>query len=159
MLAGIGDIVATGGGLQYRAVVRYLPGTVRIHAGESVTWTNVDPTEPHTVTFGTEPPNFTVNATSNLGSTAVDGTLTATTNCATKSVCDTDYQPDSKGTFVSTAFISSGFIEAQAPDRTGSAQLPPGTTRITITFPVKGDYYYHCTIHDVDGMYGEVIVE
>ena len=26
--------------------------------GESVEWTNIDPTEPHTVTFGTEPPNF-----------------------------------------------------------------------------------------------------
>jgi plastocyanin len=56
--AGIGEIVATGGGLQYRAVLRFLPGTIRIHAGESVLWTNLDPTEPHTVTFGTEPTGF-----------------------------------------------------------------------------------------------------
>ena len=58
VIAGIGEIVATGGGLQYRAVVRFLPGIIRIHAGESVVWTNLDPTEPHTVTFGTEPAGF-----------------------------------------------------------------------------------------------------
>ena len=59
--AGTGEIVATGGGLRYRAVVRFLPGTIHIHAGESVVWTNLDPTEPHTVTFGAEPANFIPN--------------------------------------------------------------------------------------------------
>ena len=58
VVAGVGEIVATGGGRQYRSVLRFLPETIRIHAGESVVWTNLDPTEPHTVTFGTEPDGF-----------------------------------------------------------------------------------------------------
>jgi hypothetical protein len=36
VIAGIGEIVGTGGGTQYRAVVRFLKGTIRIHKGESV---------------------------------------------------------------------------------------------------------------------------
>jgi plastocyanin len=37
--------------------------------------------------------------------------------------------------------------------------VAPGTTRIRITFPNKGTYYYHCALHDVDGMNGTVVVE
>jgi plastocyanin len=55
--------------------------------------------------------------------------------------------------------VNSGFLQAAEPDRTGSAQVPPGTTRIRITFPNEGTYYYHCALHDIDGMYGTVIVE
>ena len=33
------------------------------------------------------------------------------------------------------------------------------TARFRITFPHKGTYYYHCALHDIDGMYGVVIVE
>lgn len=154
VIAGIGEIAATGGGLQYRAVVRFLAGTIRIRAGESVEWTNLDPTEPHTVTFGTEPAHFVPTTPAGLdGTPAADGTLTATFNSA--------------------VFLNSGFIKAQAPDRTwpatpglggppddaGAKQLPPGTTRIRITFPTPGTFYYHCALHDVDGMLGEVIVE
>jgi plastocyanin len=140
VLAGTGEIVGTGGGTQYRAVVRFLDGTIRIHKGESVEWTNVDPTEPHTVTFGTEPANFIPPVPANLGAPLADGTQT--------------------GTITSTSqFLNSGFVVAQIPDRTGSPQLPPGTTRIRITFPNVGTYQYHCALHDVDGMNGTVIVE
>jgi plastocyanin len=142
--AGVGEIVqTTGGGLQYRAVVRFLEGTIRIHKGQSVEWTNRDPTEPHTVTFGNEPAGFSPTTQVDLGTAAADGALTGTIN--------------STGDF-----LSSGFIQAQAPDRAapavGSAQLPPGTTRIRITFPNPGTYEYHCALHDVDGMVGKVIV-
>jgi plastocyanin len=141
--AGIGEIVATGGGTQYRAVVRFLDGTIRIHKGESVEWTNLDPTEPHTVTFGTEPANFVPTTQVDLGAAEADGTLS--------------------GTIKTTGdFLNSGFLQAQAPDRTapapGDAQLPPGITRIRITFPNPGTYEYHCALHDVDGMNGTVIV-
>ena len=148
VLAGIGEIVATGGGTQYRAVVRFLKPTITIHKGQSVTWTNIDPTEPHTVTFGTEPNNFIPTVPVDLGTPEGDGTLTGIIN-------------------TSNDFLNSGFLKVQAPDRTapglgippsGDTQLPPGPTRITITFNNPGTYYYHCALHDVDGMLGTVIV-
>ena len=37
------------------AVMRFLPGDIVIHSGQTVTWTNRDPETPHTITFGTEP--------------------------------------------------------------------------------------------------------
>lgn len=196
--AGIGEIVATGGGTQYRAVLRFLPGVIRIHAGESVVWTNLDPTEPHTVTFGTEPPalvptlyalppdlflpppgppmpNPPVTCTLAMTTNCQDfgtGTVLATINCTTSpaatagtSPCDAAYNPQTNSvappppTFNKNSFLNSGFLQSAAPDRTGSAQVPNGTTRIRITFPNKGTYYYHCALHDDDGMYGTVVVE
>ena len=32
-------------------------------------------------------------------------------------------------------------------------------TRIRITFNVESTFYYHCALHDVDGMQGKVVVE
>jgi len=195
--AGIGEIVATGGGTQYRAVVRFLPGRIRIHAGESVLWTNLDPTEPHTVTFGTEPAGFvptlyslppvvvpapgppvpnppnpcTLLVTTDCtdpGTGVVIGTINCTTTppaTAGTTPCDAAFTPQTNSVspppppFAPNSFLTSGFIQAAEPDRTGSAQVPPGTTRIRIFFPNPGTYYYHCALHDVDGMYGEVIVE
>jgi len=196
--AGIGEIVATGGGMQYRSVVRFLPGTIRIHAGESVVWTNLDPTEPHTVTFGTEPagfvptlyslpptlfppagpppiPNPPAPCTSTLTTdcqNADTGTVIGTINCTTTppatagtTPCNAAFTPQGNSVtppppaFAANSFLNSGFLQAAIPDRTGTAQVPPGTTRIRITFPNKGTYYYHCALHDVDGMYGSVIVE
>lgn len=146
--AGIGEIAATGGGTQYRAVVRFLKPIVTIHKGDSVTWTNLDPTEPHTVTFGTEPNNFNPTMPVDLGKPLDDGTLT--------------------GVITSTSdFLNSGFLQAQATDRAapglgtppgGDTQLPPGQTRITITFNKPGTYQYRCALHDVDGMFGTVMV-
>ena len=148
VIAGNGLIVGTGGGTQYRAIVRFINGTITIHKGQSFTWTNMDPTEPHTVTFGTEPPNLPPTMPIDLGPTAADGTLTGTINATSD-------------------FLNSGFLQAQAPDRsapgagnppTGDVQLPIGTTRITITFPNTGTFTYHCALHDVDGMVGTVVV-
>jgi plastocyanin len=142
VLAGTGQIVGTGGGTQYRAVVRFINPTITIQQGESVTWTNIDPTEPHTVTFGTEPVPFNPMAQVGLGAT-VDGTLTGAVSST-------------------STFLNSGFIQTQAPDRAapaaGDNQLPIGTTRITITFPNPGTFQYHCALHDIDGMNGTVIV-
>jgi plastocyanin len=195
--AGIGKIVATGGGQQYRAVVRFLPETIRIHAGESVLWANLDPTEPHTVTFGDEPATFvptlyslpptitypsgppisnppapcTLVVTTNCqdpGTGVVIGTINCTTSPAATAgttPCDAAFSPQENSVvppappYDPNSFLNSGFIQAAEPDRTGFAQVPPGTTRIRIYFPNKGTYYYHCALHDADGMYGLVIVE
>jgi len=195
--AGIGEIIATGGGTQYRAVVRFLPEAIRIHAGESVLWTNLDPTEPHTVTFGIEPAGFvptlyslppalflpagppipnppvtcTLAMTTNCqdpGTGVVIGTINCTTTPAATAgtaPCDAAFTPQENSVspppppFDQNSFLNSGFIQAAEQDRTGTAQVPPGTTRVRIYFPNKGTYYYHCALHDVDGMYGEVIVD
>jgi plastocyanin len=197
VLAGMGKILGTAGGQQYLADVRFFPEIIRIHAGESIVWANLDPTEPHTVTFGDEPaslvptlyslpPTITYPAgppipnppaacssvlTTNCQN-ADTGTILATINCTTSPAatagttpCDAAFKPQEDSVspppppYDKESFLNSGFLQAAEPDRTGTAQVPPGTTRIRITFPKKGIYTYHCALHDVDGMYGTVIVE
>ncbi|HVB54900.1 MAG TPA: plastocyanin/azurin family copper-binding protein [Candidatus Acidoferrales bacterium] len=131
-----GEVTATAGGRQYVAIVRFLPETIRIHAGETVEWINTDPTEPHTVTFGTEPANPQALVTATPGP---DGALQATISSPTESV-------------------SSGFLQAAPQDRPFLAQSAPGTTRLRIKFTKPGTYHYICALHDVDGMVGTVIV-
>ncbi|MBV8515484.1 MAG: hypothetical protein JO260_09305, partial [Acidobacteria bacterium] len=95
-----GQMLATGGGRQYLAIVRFFPGNIQVHVGDTVEWTNVDPTEPHTVTFGTEPPN----PMALVGVTPQDdGGLHGTINSPNDSV-------------------SSGFLQAAPEDAIGSPQ-------------------------------------
>ncbi|MEO6966166.1 MAG: plastocyanin/azurin family copper-binding protein [Acidobacteriaceae bacterium] len=131
-----GELHATTGGRQYLAIVRFLPGTILIHAGETVEWVNTDPTEPHTVTFGTEPTNPQTIVQAIPGP---DGTLEATI-----------YSP--------TESVSSGFLQAAPQDRAFLPESAPGTTRLRMKFTRPGVYHYICALHDVDGMVGTVIV-
>lgn len=132
-----GEVAATAGGRQYISVVRFLPGTIQIHAGETVEWINTDPTEPHTVTFGPDEPavpQTVVNAT-----VGPDGALQATIDSPNEDV-------------------SSGFLQAAPQDRSFLPQSAPGVTRLRITFTKPGVYPYKCALHDVDGMLGKVVV-
>ena len=131
-----GEMSGTGGGRQYLAILRFFPGNIQVHVGDTVEWTNTDPTEPHTVTFGTEPPNpmSLVNV-----SPQDDGALHGTINSASDSV-------------------SSGFLQAAAEDAVGRPQSPVGSTRLRVTFTHQGTYNYICALHDVDGMVGKVVV-
>jgi plastocyanin len=145
----MGEVAATGGGRQYLSLVRFFPGTIHIKKGQTVEWTNLDPTEPHTITFGTEPaaPQITLHVTQDLDG-ALHGTIASTTDS-----------------------VNSGFLQAAAEDAVGRAEspvfdaapFPPagnlGLTRVRITFTQKGTYNYKCALHDVDGMLGTVIVE
>jgi plastocyanin len=131
-----GEMKATPGGRQYLTIVRFLPGTIKIHAGETVEWVNADPTEPHTVTFGAAPPAPTMVVNATPGS---DGALEATINSPADNV-------------------SSGFLQAAPQDRSFLAQSAPGITRLRIKFTKPGIYPYYCDLHDVDGMLGKVIV-
>jgi plastocyanin len=135
--SGIGEIVATPGGPQTLSVMRFLEPTKVIHVGETVEWSNSDPVEPHTITFGIEPAN-PMPASPNV-SVDADGARHAV--------------------IASTAdSVHSGFIVASLHERTGVAQAPLGFTRFRVTFTHAGVFPYICAIHDTLGMKGEVIV-
>jgi len=53
--AGDGVIIATPGGSENLALMRFQHESIFIHAGETVEWSNSDPTASHTITFGAEP--------------------------------------------------------------------------------------------------------
>ncbi len=136
--AGISEIVATtGGGVHSAAVMRFLPGTMVVHVGDTVEWTNLGPVVPHTVTFGIEPPNpmqvspgVTVDA---------DGARHAVIGSPTDNV-------------------NSGFLVAAPQERVGLAQSPLGVTRFRVTFTTPGTFNYICALHDNLGMVGTVVV-
>ena len=137
--AGIGEVVATAGGTQFVTIMRFFSGTIRIHVGETVEWTNLDPSDPHTITFGTEP--------------AIPVPPSAGV------VLDTDGARHATISSVSPIpNVNSGFIAAAPQDATGRAQAPAGVTRFRVTFTVPGTYDYYCAIHDELGMVGKVIV-
>jgi plastocyanin len=132
-----GSLVATGGGTQSLAVVRFLDATIRVRVGDTVEWTNLDPVEPHTVTFGTEPGNV-LPPSSNV-SVDADGALHATLGLPGDST-------------------NSGLIGAAPQDNIGVAQAAPGTTRFRVTFTQPGTFNYICGLHDELGMVGKVVV-
>jgi len=113
-------------------VMRFLPGRIVIHAGQTVTWTNVDPETPHTVTFGAEPPGGPFAAFGPSGA-AVPG-APGTPNHAILG---------SPGTAANSGFIGAG--------------LPFGTA-FTATFTAPGTYNYICALHDTLGMKGTIVV-
>jgi plastocyanin len=135
--AGVGKIVATGGGSQTLSVVRFMEHTKVVHVGETVEWTNSDPVTPHTITFGIEPAN-PMPPSANV-TVDVDGARHAVINSTADSV-------------------HSGVIVAAPQERNGLAQSPLGVTRFRITFKNAGTFPYICALHDNLGMKGEVIV-
>ncbi len=134
---GGGAVTATGAGKQTLSVMRFVGDTIVVHAGATVTWTNVDSITPHTVTFGVEPPNPIPPA----------GNITLDPDGARHAILSSP--SDS---------AHSGFLVAEAQDRIGSPQEPLGVTRFRITFTTPGVYPYICALHDGLGMTGKVIV-
>jgi len=137
VIAGDGETVATGGGSDSLSVMRFSDQGITVHAGDTIEWTNDDPTTTHTITFVSEPQDL-VDPSSNVTVDA-DGARHGVLN------------------FPSDA-VHSGFIQAAPQDRTGLAQTPPGVTRFRITFSKPGIYPYICSLHDVLGMKGSVVV-
>jgi len=111
---------------------------IHIHAGETVEWSNVDPSTPHTVTFGQEPQN-PIPPSSNV-TVDQDGALHAVITSPSDNV-------------------HSGFIAPAPQERTGLPQAPISPTRFRVTFTHAGVYSYICVLHDNLGMKGKVIVE
>ena len=135
--AGIGEIVATGGGSQIVSVVRFLPGTTIVHVGDTIEWTNLDPETPHTVTFGIEPSNPVPPSAG----------VTVDTDGARHAVLSSP-----RGN------VNSGLIVAAPQDRRNLAQSPLGVKRFRLTFTSPGTFDYFCSLHDDLGMVGKVIV-
>lgn len=135
--AGIGAVVASGGGSSTLTVMRFLRDSIVVHVGDTVEWTNLDPVTPHTITFGTEPTS--TNPPSANVTLGPDGARQATIASVNDSV-------------------HSGFIVAAPQDRTNLAQAPLGVQRFRVTFNTPGTFNYICALHDELDMVGQVIV-
>ena len=140
--AGVGEIAATAGGQQSFSLVRFINGTVTVHAGDTVEWTNLDAEIGHTITFGTIPQDL------------IDP------SCSPNCVVSTDPDGAPHATITSTQQnVHSGLIAALLEDEPGFPQgpvFPP--TRFRTTFTAPGAYRYVCAFHDNLGMNGQVIV-
>ena len=136
--AGVGEVVTTtGAGSQTASLMRFLRNTIVVRVGDTVEWTNLDPSINHTVSFGVEPsdprpPSGNVSPTSDGARQAVISSPTDTVN--------------------------SGFLSPAPQDRANLAQSSPGITRFRVTFTSPGTFNYICAVHDQLGMKGTVIV-
>jgi plastocyanin len=138
--AGVGEIVTTsGGGSQTAALFRFLRDTVVVRVGDTVEWTNLDPSTPHTVTFGTEPPDPRPPSPPPVVTIDADGARHAIINSPNDST-------------------NSGLLTLAFQDRPNLAQSPLGVTRFRVTFKSAGTFRYICALHDNVGMKGTVIV-
>jgi plastocyanin len=136
--AGVGAIVTTtGAGSMTASLVRFLQPVIVVRVGDTVEWTDHDPSEPHTITFGTEPADPRPPSTN--VSPASDGARQATITS----------QADS---------ANSGLLAIAFQDRPNLAQSPLGVTRFRVTFTTPGTFNYICALHDNLGMKGTVIV-
>jgi plastocyanin len=136
--AGIGEAVATGGGSNSVAVMRFLNDSIVVNVGDTVEWTNLDPAVPHTVTFGTEP----ANANTPVGKITVDSD--GSKHAVVASLTDS---------------VNSAFLQASAQDRNGFPLNALGVTRFRVTFTTPGVFNYICALHDDLGMVGKVVVQ
>lgn len=134
---GIGEVTGNAGGKRTLSIVRFFHGAITIHAGQTVEWTNHDPSIPHTITFGAEPANDQPPSLNVF--VDADGARHA----IIASPADN---------------VHSGFIVAAPQERTGLPQAPLGVTRFRVTFMNPGTYPYRCVLHDNLGMTGTVVV-
>jgi plastocyanin len=143
-----GELAAHGGGRQFLIIARFLPGTIYVNVGDTVEWINMDPTEPHTVTFdplGPSDPNLPKAGTGVSDPDTdndLEGTLPNAATCAPLAYC-----------------FNSGTFGAANQDQTGQPQPAPGKTHVKVTFTKAGEYDYFCTLHPELGMVGKVIVK
>ncbi len=136
--AGIAEVVTTtGGGSSTATVMRFLRGSISVHVGDTVEWTNLGPTVFHTVTFGMEPANLVPPSAG----------VTVDSDGARHGVIGSP-----------TDNVNSGFLGVVTQDRVGLAQSPLDVTRFRVTFTAPGVFNYICGLHDNLGMVGTVVV-
>jgi plastocyanin len=136
--AGVGQIVtASGGGSQTASLSRFLRDVIVVRVGETVEWTNLDPSTPHTVTFGPEPADPRPHS----------GNVTLTSDGVLQTIVSSP--SDS---------VNSGLLFLGFQDRPNLPQFPLSVTHFRVTFTSPGTYNYICSLHDNLGMKGTVIV-
>ena len=124
--------VFVGAGTRRVTNLRFFPASITVHVGQSITFRKtMDPTEPHTVTFGTAPANDFAPA----GGPPFtwDGT-----------------HPISTGAMLTQRQFD--FYIASA------LGVPGAMTTATIKFTKAGTFKYICAIHDEAGMVASVTV-
>lgn len=128
-----GPSVLVGAGNKRVSNLRFFPQVVTVHLGQTVTFMKThDPTEPHTVTFGTEPEDPLAQLLARGGST-----------------------------YSGTENISSGFMSTPAQYafyQLAGTPLPVARTKYKVTFTAVGDFAYFCALHDGAGMRATVHV-
>jgi len=144
VVAGLGETTSNAAGYQARTLLRFVNGTIVVHAGDTVEWTNHDPIEPHTITFG-PPQDDPANPFPSSANVTVDpdGALHATLN--------------SPNDMVHSGAIVQAFIDEPGLPVAANT-LAANPTRFRATFTHPGTYNYHCVFHDTLGMVGNVIV-
>ena len=180
----VGKILSTGGGWQYGSMFRFVDAQgniitrnspLKVHVGQTVEFVNLDPAEPHTITFGcpTDDPTCPTGGgagafvdTSGAKGTAEDGARFAVLNAGFDPADETNRDANAKDG------INSGLLIAEAQDRaTGVsplsgtpgtsvplAQVSPTLNRFRVTFNATGQYRWICELHDEIGMIGWVNV-
>jgi plastocyanin len=152
--AGTGEISATAGGTQTLAVMRFQADQIVIHKGDTVEWTNLNPVEPHTVTFG--------NLSFVQGTSPFPTDLPVDPDGALHAVITSPADNGALHAVITSPAdnVSSGIIVAGAQDPNSGMgnQTPLTVTRFRATFPNHGTFPYRCVIHDDLGMKGTVIV-
>ncbi len=125
--------ITAGIGGNQSTVLRFLPTTSRIMAGDSITWTAKDPHEIHTVTFYDQAgkvPEFIVP----------------------------DPQPNGPPKLIMNNVAPEGGTRVESQGMYNSGILGPEQS-YTFTFPKPGTYSYVCVVHAAEGMFGSVRVE
>ncbi|MBV8068631.1 MAG: hypothetical protein JO270_01900 [Acidobacteriaceae bacterium] len=179
-----GHVVATGGGWQYGSLFRFVDAhgniisqnsPLIVHKGQTVEFTNVDPVEPHTITFGCPTDDSTCPQSPGPGGFVdTNGPLGSAGDGAHFAVMNGPFDPadEQHRDAGSIDQINSGLLIAQAQDRANGAaplsgtpptsvpiaQVSPTLNRFRLTFNTVGKYRFICELHDDLGMIGWVNV-
>jgi plastocyanin len=180
----VGKLVSTGGGWQYGSLFRFVapdgkvitknsPYVVRL--GQTVEFTNLDPAEPHTITFGCPTDDSTCPVSTGAGTFIDTNGVSGTAGDGARfAVMNGPFDPADEGNrdAGSVDQLNSGLLAAGAQDRaTGTspvsgtpgtsvplAQVSPSLDRFRVTFNTLGSYRFICMLHDEIGMVGWVKV-
>lgn len=121
--------------------MRFNPGDLTIHVGDTVEWKQSDTEAPHTVTFtsGDKDPDLALVEPQQSG--------------PPKLVFNPKILlPSGGNTYSGKGYVSSGFMP-------GTKDPTPGPRTFALTFDTPGTFDYMCALHDPMGMEGTITVK